>query len=158
MPNGVIATVERMAQNENQPLLGRGAPLFERSPGVTIEDDEDIHIVQDNDDHIEVTGGENQGVNVMFPPYEPDDDGLMTENEEDEFIIEDEDDADNKNNEHQRSEHNDSSIDDEKKHEGQRSEHNGSPFDEENDEEQRSEHNGSSFYDKIGDDDIEAEF
>jgi hypothetical protein len=57
MPDGVITTVERMAQNENQPLLGQGAPLFEWSPGVTIEDDEDIHIVQDDDDHIEVIDG-----------------------------------------------------------------------------------------------------
>jgi hypothetical protein len=158
MPDGVIATVERMSQNENQPLLGRGAPLFEWRPGVTIEDDEDTHIVQDDDDHIEVTDGENQGVNAMFPPYEPDNDGHMTENEEEESGIEDEDDVDNVNNERQRSEHNDSSIDDEKKHKGQRSEHNGSPFDEENDKEQRSKHNGSSFYDEIGDDNIEAEF
>jgi hypothetical protein len=82
----------------------------------------------------------------------------MTENEEDESVIEDEDNVDNENNERQRSEHNDSSIDDEEKQEGQRSEHNGSPFDKENNEEQRSEHDGSSFYDEIGDDDIEAEF
>ncbi len=60
-----------MARNKNQPLLGRGAPLFEWSPGITIEDDEDIHIVQDDDDHIEVTDGENQGVNAMFPPTSP---------------------------------------------------------------------------------------
>jgi hypothetical protein len=158
MPDGVIATVEQMARNKNQPLLGRGAPLFEWSPGITIEDDEDIHIVQDDDDHIEVTGGENQDANAMFLPYEPDNDGHMTENEEDESVIEDEDNVDNENNERQRSEHNDSSIDDEEKHEGQRSEHNRSPFDEENNEEQRSEHDGRSFYDEIGDDDIEAEF
>jgi hypothetical protein len=158
MPDGVIATVERMTQNENQPLLGRGSPLFEWSPGITIEDDEDIHIVQDDDDHIEVTDGEIQDANAMFPPYEPGIDGHMTEKEEDESVIEDEDDVDNENNERQRSEDNDSSIDDEKKtHEGQRSEHNGRPFDEENNEEQRSEHGGSSFYDEIGDNNIETE-
>ncbi len=39
MPDGVVAAVERMAQDESQPLIGQGAPLFEWSPGVPIEED-----------------------------------------------------------------------------------------------------------------------
>lgn len=35
---GVIATVKHMAQVEQQPLIGYGAPLFEWGPGVAIED------------------------------------------------------------------------------------------------------------------------
>jgi hypothetical protein len=39
MPDGVVAAVERMAQDESQPLIGQGAPLFEWSLGVPIEED-----------------------------------------------------------------------------------------------------------------------
>jgi hypothetical protein len=39
MPDGVVAAVERMAQGESQPLIGQGAPLFEWSSGVPIEED-----------------------------------------------------------------------------------------------------------------------
>jgi hypothetical protein len=39
MPDGVVAAVERMAQDESQPLIRQGAPLFEWSPGVPIEED-----------------------------------------------------------------------------------------------------------------------
>jgi hypothetical protein len=39
MHNGVIAAVERIAETDNQPLIGHGARLFEWSPGVTIEED-----------------------------------------------------------------------------------------------------------------------
>jgi hypothetical protein len=39
MPDGVVAAVERMAQDESQPLIGQGAPLFKCSPGVPIEED-----------------------------------------------------------------------------------------------------------------------
>jgi hypothetical protein len=59
MSDGVIAVVERMAQAENQPLLGPGAPIFEWSPGLAIEDDEYIPMVQDGDDHVEVIEGNN---------------------------------------------------------------------------------------------------
>jgi hypothetical protein len=48
MPEGVVETVERMAQAELQPLIGQGAPLFEWSPGVPIEEDAQTPIlVQD---------------------------------------------------------------------------------------------------------------
>jgi hypothetical protein len=40
MPDGVIAAVKRMAEDEGQPLIGHGAPLFEWSPGVAIEDED----------------------------------------------------------------------------------------------------------------------
>jgi hypothetical protein len=39
MPDGVIAAVERMAQDEEQPLVGHGAPFFEWTPGVPIQED-----------------------------------------------------------------------------------------------------------------------
>ena len=39
MPDGVIAAVENMALEEDQPLIGgRGAPFFEWSPGIPLED------------------------------------------------------------------------------------------------------------------------
>jgi hypothetical protein len=40
MPDGVIAAVERMAEDEGQPLIGHTAPLLEWSPGVAIEDED----------------------------------------------------------------------------------------------------------------------
>jgi hypothetical protein len=62
MPDGVIETAERMvAQAEHQPLLGRGAPIFEWSPGVAIEDDKNIPTIQDDDVHVEGIEGENEG-------------------------------------------------------------------------------------------------
>jgi hypothetical protein len=141
MPDGVIATVEQMAQAENQPLLGRGAPLFEWSPGVAIEDGiENIHTAQDSDEHIDVIEGDSEGADVIFPPNEPDNDEHMNEDKDDESIIEDEDGVNNENNE------------------GQRKEHNGSSVDEEKNKGQRSEGNGSSVDEESGDDDIVAEF
>jgi hypothetical protein len=49
MPDRVIAAVERIAETDNQPLTEHGAPLFEWSPGVPIEDDELAPILLDND-------------------------------------------------------------------------------------------------------------
>jgi hypothetical protein len=46
MPGGVIASVERMAEDEGQPLIGHGAPLFEWSPGVAIEDEDPTPVLQ----------------------------------------------------------------------------------------------------------------
>jgi hypothetical protein len=48
MPDRVIAAVERIAETNNQPLIGHGAPLFEWSPGVPIEDDELAPILLDD--------------------------------------------------------------------------------------------------------------
>jgi hypothetical protein len=47
MPDGVIAAVERMAQDKQQPLLGHGAPLFEWTLGMAIGKDEQPPILQD---------------------------------------------------------------------------------------------------------------
>jgi hypothetical protein len=56
MPDGVIATVEEMARNEQQPLIGHGAPLFEWSPGIAIVDlIEDPLLYEGNEDNVEET-------------------------------------------------------------------------------------------------------
>jgi hypothetical protein len=41
MPDGVIAAVEAMAASEHQPLLENGGPIFEWSPGIAIEDEDE---------------------------------------------------------------------------------------------------------------------
>jgi hypothetical protein len=46
MPDGVIAAAERMAEDEGQPLIGHGAPLFEWSPGAAIEDEDLTPVLQ----------------------------------------------------------------------------------------------------------------
>jgi hypothetical protein len=51
-----------MAQAKQQPLLGYGVPLFEWSPGVTIEDAELEPILQDNDEQLEVLEAIGNGV------------------------------------------------------------------------------------------------
>jgi hypothetical protein len=50
MPEGVIAAVEAMAEAEDQPSIGPGGPLFEWAPGVPIEDDIDVPILQDENE------------------------------------------------------------------------------------------------------------
>jgi hypothetical protein len=47
MPDGVIAAVENMAREQKQPIVGHGAPLFEWSPGATIQDNIVVPFVQD---------------------------------------------------------------------------------------------------------------
>jgi hypothetical protein len=49
MPDRVVAAVERMAQEEQQPLVGHGAPLFEWTPGVPIQDDVHTPIIQNKE-------------------------------------------------------------------------------------------------------------
>jgi Reverse transcriptase (RNA-dependent DNA polymerase)/Zinc knuckle len=51
MPDGVVAAVEAMAANEQQPIVGHGAPFFEWAPGVPIEDEPMGQIVDDADDN-----------------------------------------------------------------------------------------------------------
>lgn len=55
MPDGVIATVEHMAQAKQQPLIGYyGAPLFEWSPRVAIDEDIETPIPpQDDNAYVE---------------------------------------------------------------------------------------------------------
>jgi hypothetical protein len=78
MPDGVIATVERIAQTDNQPLVGHGAPLFEWSPGVPIEDDELAPVVLDDDGDLqafdeEEDAKEDKGADeTFFGGEEPD--------------------------------------------------------------------------------------
>ena len=52
MPDGVIATVEHMAHDEEQPLVGHGAPLFEWTPGVPIEEDAPAPVITHEPQHI----------------------------------------------------------------------------------------------------------
>jgi hypothetical protein len=54
MPDGIIETVENMAEEEGQPLVALGAPFFEWSPGVTIADDEPPPVLQP--EYIEILG------------------------------------------------------------------------------------------------------
>ena len=53
MPDGVIEAVERMALAEQQPLIGNGAPLFEWTPGVIIDDNEEVVVIQDGDEAVQ---------------------------------------------------------------------------------------------------------
>jgi hypothetical protein len=46
MPDEVIAAVERMAEDEGQPLIGYGAPLFKWSPEVAMEDEDLAPVLQ----------------------------------------------------------------------------------------------------------------
>jgi hypothetical protein len=61
MPNGLIARVKNMAQAEQQPLLGYGAPLFEWTPRVTIVDHAEAPILQDNNEPVEVIKDDVEG-------------------------------------------------------------------------------------------------
>jgi hypothetical protein len=55
MPDGVVAAVERKAQDESQPLIGQGAPLFEWSPCVPMEDDTQTPIlIQDGHENEDI--------------------------------------------------------------------------------------------------------
>jgi hypothetical protein len=47
MPDGVIATVEAMAAEQNQAILENGGPFFEWSPGIAILDEEEAPIITD---------------------------------------------------------------------------------------------------------------
>jgi hypothetical protein len=49
IPNEVVATVGRIAQTDNQLLIGHGVPLFQWSPGVPIKDDELAPIILKDD-------------------------------------------------------------------------------------------------------------
>jgi hypothetical protein len=54
MPDGVIAAVEAMAEADHQPLLGHGAPIFEWSPGIPIEDvNNEPVMVEEHEEDIE---------------------------------------------------------------------------------------------------------
>jgi hypothetical protein len=50
MPDGVIAAVEAMAAEQDQPLLNNGGPVFEWSPGIPITDEAQDIVIVDVDD------------------------------------------------------------------------------------------------------------
>jgi hypothetical protein len=55
MPDGIIATVERMVLDQEQPIVGHGAPLFEWAPGVAIIDNVEEPALDDDNDLIDIT-------------------------------------------------------------------------------------------------------
>jgi hypothetical protein len=81
MPDGVIAAVEAMAERDHQPPHGHGAPIFEWSPGITIDDGDNAPIVIDEpevenahiaEDVIEIDNNHDNGA-------EPEEDQEMLE-------------------------------------------------------------------------------
>jgi hypothetical protein len=50
MPDGVIATVEAMAEVQRQPIFDNGTPSFEWSPGIAIDDDNEAPVIVDFDE------------------------------------------------------------------------------------------------------------
>jgi hypothetical protein len=72
MPDQVFAKVECMAQDKRQPLIGKGAPMFEWSPGVKIEDKGNLTIAQGAEDVAEMIEEANEGANEVFAQDEPD--------------------------------------------------------------------------------------
>jgi hypothetical protein len=50
MPDGVIAAVEAMAEEQEQPLLNNEGPVFEWSPGITIADEAEGRAIVDLDE------------------------------------------------------------------------------------------------------------
>jgi hypothetical protein len=119
MPNGVITTMERIAQTDNQPLIGHGSPLFEWSPSVRIEDDELAPIIlNDGGDpqafEEEEDAEEDEGADEPDPPDNGEDDIASETNEQppEEKTIEDD-----------RSEHDDAPDEDGHGDEGEEHQH-----------------------------------
>jgi hypothetical protein len=67
MPDGVIELVEDMASAENQPIMEAGAPIFEWTPGIVIQDNNDPPIINDN------PGAQAQINDIAVAPADPDD-------------------------------------------------------------------------------------
>ena len=82
MPNGIIATVERMVLAEQQPLVGYGAPLFEWAPGVEMVEELIVPVFQDEHNKVEIAQEPPQGAaeDIMFG-QEPD--GVYIEDDDD---------------------------------------------------------------------------
>jgi hypothetical protein len=79
MPDGVIDKVERMGELQLQPIMGDGAPLFEWTPGVAIEEDFAPPILLDgaesDDGHNpEETGDEEEDASSTDDDFDPDSD------------------------------------------------------------------------------------
>jgi hypothetical protein len=69
MPDGVIAAVETMAEEQEQPLFEDDTPCFEWSPGVAIEDEDAVPIIVDPEEN---QGAGNQGANAQGAGATPD--------------------------------------------------------------------------------------
>jgi hypothetical protein len=84
MPDGVIARVEALAAEQEQPVFDNGAPLFEWSPGIAIADEGKAPDVVDIDDQ----GADNLGAAELI---EADEDGEYgDQGAEDDGVDEDE--------------------------------------------------------------------
>jgi hypothetical protein len=68
MPDGVMETVERMAEDEDQPLIAHGAPFFEWRPGVAIEDVAPPPILRN--EHEDDIVDQMREVSPVNPPHE----------------------------------------------------------------------------------------
>ena len=116
MPNGVIATVERMALAEQQPLAGHGAPLFEWAPGVEIMDKLNAPVPQDEPNDVEIAQGAPQGApqgaaeDIMFG-QEPD--GVHIKDDDDSISVAEQQEENEQNEERGSDEENDADVPDE---------------------------------------------
>jgi hypothetical protein len=83
MPDGVIASVEQMAQDQGQPIVGHGAPFFEWSPGVDILDDIEEPTLDDEDELINIGNDEEEDETVEPTTDIEEDEGAETTSDED---------------------------------------------------------------------------
>jgi hypothetical protein len=95
MPDGVIAAVENMALEEDQPLIGgRGAPFFEWSPGIPIEDHGvQAPVLDEQEDEESDEGSQDQETASEGEEEEGTDDSDATEEEDSEEEEEEEHDT-----------------------------------------------------------------
>jgi len=78
MPQGVIARVEQMGLDQNQPLMIGGMPVFEWAPGIAIIDDVNDNIdldIEEDDLPDDKTHNENEEDDLPddedIPPFDP---------------------------------------------------------------------------------------
>jgi hypothetical protein len=81
MPDRVIAAVEAMAEEQEQPLLNNGGPIFEWSPGITIADEAEGPAIVDLDEQV-ADGDESTEGGVPDESDEDDGDRNNAEGEE----------------------------------------------------------------------------
>jgi hypothetical protein len=95
MPDGVIATVEAMAAEQNQAILGNEGPIFEWSPGIVIldehetpnildeqVDEDDVEQVDEDDVDIEARVDDDEAEETQDVAHENGDDELEHTDEE----------------------------------------------------------------------------
>jgi hypothetical protein len=82
MPDGVIATVKGMAQEEQQPIIGCRGPVLEWAPGILIPDEQPVPIITEDEEHeVPIVIADNDNIN-------PEGDDIVEQNEP-EVIVED---------------------------------------------------------------------